>query len=83
VELSPCIFKKYSLQKGVAGLTEVMNVVSPRVTPAMNKALVRPFMPKEIDLALSQMHSLKALEPNRFGVCFFQKHWATVGGAVR
>lgn len=60
-----------------------MEVVSPRVTPAVNDALTKIFTHEEVDLAFSQMHPLKAPGANGFGVCFFQKHWPTVGGAVR
>jgi hypothetical protein len=59
----------------------VLETVSPRVTTGMNNELSRVFTPEEVDIALSQMHPFKA--PDGFGVCFYQKHWATVGEGVR
>jgi hypothetical protein len=49
----------------------------------MNASLLKPFSPKEVDHALAHMNPLKALDPNGFGVCFFQRHWPTVGDSFR
>jgi hypothetical protein len=49
----------------------------------MNDVLSRTFVEEEVDMALAQMHPLKAPGPDRFGVCFFQKHWPIVGKGVK
>jgi len=44
---------------------------------------LREFTGDEVDRALFQMHPVRAPGPDGFGVCFFQKHWETIGGTVR
>jgi len=65
------------------GIEEVISGVQNLVTPEMNAGLSRVFTEEEIDIALSQMHPLKAPGPDGFGVCFYQQHWDTVGDRVR
>jgi hypothetical protein len=71
----------FSPQK-VLGVLMSMSVVLPKVSQSMNEGLLRPFLPKEIERAVFPMQPLKAPGPDGFGVCFFQHHWNTVGGAV-
>jgi len=59
------------------------STVQSRVPSSMNDMLMMPFLPEEVDQALSQMHPLKSIGPDGFGVCFYQKHWPTVGLEVR
>jgi len=68
--------------EGTRGFVQVVDLVPSRVTQSMNEMLTKAYS-EEIDISLSQMHPLKALRPDGFGVCFYQKHWATVGAGVR
>jgi hypothetical protein len=49
----------------------------------MNASLLKPFSPKEVGHALAYMNPLKAPNPDGFRVCFFQRHWPTVGDSFR
>jgi hypothetical protein len=49
----------------------------------MNSSLLWPFTHEEIDGALAQMSPLKALGPDEYGVCFFEKHWSYIGAQVK
>lgn len=45
--------------------------MQPRITQSMNEGLTREFTPDEVNVALGQMSTLKALGPDGFGVYFF------------
>jgi hypothetical protein len=76
-------FQNLFTSKGSVGLEECIKVVPTRVTPPKNEELLREFTDDEVDRALFQMHPVRAPGPDGFGVCFFQKHWETIGGTVR
>jgi hypothetical protein len=69
--------------KGVAGIEECAFVVHARVKPEMNAMLSAEFSHEEINLALSQMHPVKSLGLDGFGVSFYQHHWESIGAKVR
>jgi hypothetical protein len=50
-----------------------------KVTLAMNEGLMQAFTIEEVRTALNQMAPLKALGPDGFSACFYQKNWAIVG----
>jgi len=81
------VFSSYFQQlfstEGVVGIEECLSAVSPKVIPAMNEWLLKPYDHEEIDHALAQMSPMKALGPDGFDVSFYQKHWQTVGVSVR
>lgn len=62
-------------------LTEVVNLIEPGVTPAMNDDLCAPYSAEEIRLALFQMHPTKSPGPDGMPQ-FFQHFWETVGESV-
>lgn len=62
------------------GIEESIADISVRVTDDMNLQLLREFTGDEVDYVLSQMHPMKVPRLDGFSACFFQKHWATVGG---
>jgi hypothetical protein len=64
-------FQHIYMTSGVEGVAEVLEAISPRVAPVMNDALIKPFLPEEMQVALFQMQPLKAPRPDNFGVCFF------------
>jgi hypothetical protein len=49
----------------------------------MNQLLLRVYNPKEVNHVLAQMHPLKAQGLDGYGVCFYHKHWNTIGAEVR
>ena len=61
--------------KATVGIDASLEGLEARVTPEMNGWLLRPFVTEEVDFALSQMHPLKSLGPDRFATCFYQKTW--------
>jgi hypothetical protein len=44
----------------------------------MNAALLKPFVAKEVVVALGQMHPLKSPGPDGFSACFYQRSWDIV-----
>jgi hypothetical protein len=61
---------------------ECTSLVDTRVTNDMNSRLLRRFSEVEVQIALFQMHPLKALGPDGYLVVFYQKNWPTVGRDV-
>ena len=59
-----------------------LGVVSQRVTPEMNEALLGEFRAEEVKIALNQMHPTKAPSPDGVSPIFFQKYWDVVGPSV-
>jgi hypothetical protein len=56
--------------------------VRAQVHPNQNAMLGAAFTNEEIDNALAQMHPLKSLGPDGFGVSFYQHHWEIIGEKV-
>ena len=57
--------------------SELLLVVKPKVTQAMNDWLVRPFVKSEVKGALKQMYPLKAPGLDEMPPLFFQHFWST------
>lgn len=53
-----------------------------RVTPTMNEALKEVYTTVKVELALKEMHLLKAPRPDGMPPVFFQRYWPAVGGKV-
>lgn len=63
-------------------LEECTRGLDSTVTPNMNQKLTSAFTALEVKMALDQMSSMKAPEPNGFTADFYQQNWATVGPEV-
>ena len=61
---------------------ELIDVVEPKVTGAMNQMLLRDFQEFEVNIALKQMYPLTALGPNGMPPLFFQHFWPLIGNVV-
>lgn len=59
-------------------LDPVLNRVEPRVTDSMNIELLRPFMAKEVQLALKKMKPNTVLGPNDLPPLFYTKFWEKI-----
>jgi 23S rRNA U2552 (ribose-2'-O)-methylase RlmE/FtsJ len=81
------VFKEYYQQlftaEGVEGIEDCVACVSERISLALNESLSVEFVAEEIVRALAQMHPLKSLRHDGFGVSFFQQHWGIIGDKVR
>ena len=62
--------------------SDLLLVVQPKVTHAMNEWLVWPFVESEVYVALKQMYPLKATGPDGMPPLFFQHFWSTYGAVV-
>ncbi|XP_019173839.1 PREDICTED: uncharacterized protein LOC109169413 [Ipomoea nil] len=58
------------------------NSITPRVTPAQNESLIRPFTMDEVKAALFSMYPDKAPGPDGMNPGFYQHFWDEVGGDV-
>jgi hypothetical protein len=54
---------------------EILNLITPRVTPEVNESLTKEFSDLEIADALFQIGPLKAPGPDGFHARFFQRNW--------
>jgi hypothetical protein len=63
-------------------MTQVVDVLEPRVTPHMNEMLLKELTVEEVGIALNQMSPMKAPGPDGFSVEFYQKNWASIGVEV-
>lgn len=61
--------------QGFRPMDELINQVLPKVTPAMNEYLDKPFTALEVKTALFQMAPSKAPGVDGFTAGFFQRHW--------
>lgn len=64
--------------EGPRDIDECLEGLKAWVTPKMNGWLLRRFVAEEVDVALSQMGSLKSPGLDGFAACFYQKSWDTV-----
>ena len=55
-------------------ILEVLDIIPTKVTKEMNQLLIKEFTREEIEVALNQMHPIKALGPNGMSAIFFQKY---------
>ena len=55
-------------------ISEVLDIIPTKVTKEMNQLLIKEFTREEIEVALNQMHPIKALGPNGMSAIFFQKY---------
>jgi hypothetical protein len=84
-DLKALISKKISsLFTPMAGVNvqRVLECVTPRVTPSMNKFLASDFTKVEVKKALDDMGDLKASRANGMLAIFYKKFWGTVGDIV-
>lgn len=63
-------------------MESVLKGVLPRVSEAMNTKLLKPFMMKEVLVALNQMMLDIALGPDGLPPLFYKKFWGKIGGEV-
>ncbi|XP_042950031.1 uncharacterized protein LOC122282138 [Carya illinoinensis] len=61
---------------------EVLSSIDMKVTTDMNVELLKPFVTKEVEDALKQMHPSKAPRPDGMSPIFFQKYWHVLGKSV-
>jgi len=61
---------------------EVMEVVQPKESEAINARLIREFQVEEVHMALKQMYPLKAPGLNGMPPLFFQYFWPVVGRTI-
>ena len=66
-------YQKLFQSEGMVGIEECLEGLEARVIPEMNGWLLRRFLTKDVDFALSQMGPLKSLGPDGFAACFYQK----------
>ena len=55
-------------------ILEVLDIIPTKVTKEMNQLLIKEFTREEIEVALNQMHPIKAPGPNGMSAIFFQKY---------
>ncbi|KAK4391485.1 hypothetical protein Sango_1926300 [Sesamum angolense] len=59
-------------------MEEVVRGMPTRVSDDMNEALIQPFSPDEIKLAIFQMYPYNSPRPDRISPIFYQKYWHIV-----
>ncbi|CAE6123705.1 unnamed protein product [Arabidopsis arenosa] len=64
-----------------ANLDQVLQHISPKVTPEINQKLTAPITEEEIHQALCQMNENKAPGPDGLTAGFFKQHWNTIKAA--
>ena len=55
-------------------ILEVLDIIPTKVTKEMNQLIIKEFTREEIEVALNQMHPIKAPGPNGMSAIFFQKY---------
>lgn len=68
-------FQSLYSSQGFRQMYDMLNLVTPRISIAMNEELDRPFTADEVRVALFQMASSKAPGVDGFTAGFFQWHW--------
>ena len=59
-----------------------LEAMDKKVTPKMNKVLLKEFRAEEVWSALKQMYPTKSPGPNGTSPIFYQKYWDIVGPSV-
>lgn len=59
-----------------------LDAVEQAITPAQNLELTSDFQKEEFRVAVSQIHEIKAPNPDGFNPSFYQKCWSIVGDEV-
>jgi hypothetical protein len=62
--------------------SQIMDVISPKVSTAQNTLLTRPFRADEVVAAINSMHPDKSPGPDGLNPGFYQKFWGEVGEKV-
>lgn len=68
--------------EGITDANMFLDGLEPKVSQHMNDQLLAAFTPKEVSIALRQMHPLKALGPDGLPALFYQKYWDIVGADI-
>ena len=63
-------------------MQRVLSFVQPRLSPQSIDLLKAAYTPKEVHMALIDMHPTKALGPDGLSTMFYQKNWESVGPSV-
>jgi hypothetical protein len=71
-EMTCDFYKNLYTSEGVTALHEVLDHVPCKVTRSMNAALLAPYSPEEVKIALFQMFPTKAPGPDGFPAYFFK-----------
>ena len=81
-EIAVDYFNSLFTSSNPSEMSEILDTIRPSVSEEMNSQLSKPFSREEVDIAIKEMHPIKAPGPDGMPPIFYHSFWSLIGDNV-